>query len=351
MTTLQKRSTALFSAGRSLIGDGGELRQKGLFGGHEWVVPRADCQYRRMDFAALPARQRMDAARLAVARFEPSAMARTHIAWQEGIAHYWIWVPQEDDPVRVLRWIPESLLRAPPAEGGGVRLVELHRGVEGQVWQDGVLQASQWWASPPDLSAWQHFLRASGLAPAQAPGVPPAVALGWQDEPWADARRGFSIDADGGERLAWKAALLLFVLGLGWQLSALVRWQVAAAAESRRLEATRLRVAPLLDARERAEVAVASIDSLLQVQTGVSDYELMADVAEALPDGTVLIGWNREPDKLRILVRGTETDPRRFIEGFAASPMLADLTATPTGSGSMLLDFNLPHRGTGAVGE
>ncbi|UWX04303.1 hypothetical protein H1235_03445 [Pseudoxanthomonas sp. NC8] len=96
---------------------------------------------------------------------------------------------------------------------------------------------------------------------------------------------------------------------------------------------------------------MASIDGLLQLQKGVSDYELMADVSEALPEGALLVGWNRDPDKLRILVRSAETDPRRFIEGFAASPMLADLTATPTGSGSMLLDFNLPHRGSDGMGE
>ncbi len=156
MTTLQKRSTALFSAGRSLIGDGGELRQKGLFGGHEWVVPRADCQYRQMDFSSLPARQQVAAARLAVARFEPSVGARTHIAGSRvALAHYWIWVPW-DEAGRVRRWIPESLLRAAPAHSG-VRLVQLQRGVEGQVWQDGVLKASQWWAAGPELSALAAF--------------------------------------------------------------------------------------------------------------------------------------------------------------------------------------------------
>lgn len=353
MTTLQKRLPALFSRGRSLIGEEeGELRPKGLFGEREWIVPRGECQYRRQDFSLLPMRQRTAAAKLAVARFEPSAGVRTHIAWKEGVAHYWIWAPQLDakDAARYRRWLPESLLHAPPA-ADGVRLMRVSGGMEGQAWRNGSLQASQWWADLPNEQAWHQFLRAAGSGVVDGPAVPEPVEPDWLDTPWAVGGSGLVIDADVGERIAWGMALLVFACALGWQLSSLARWQLAAGTERDRLVEARERAGPLLDARERAEAAAASIDSLLRLQKGVSDHVMMADVIEVLPDGAQLLGWNRDPARLRILVRSTETDPRRFIEAFAASPGLADLTATPAGGGGMVLEFELPDRDASGIDQ
>lgn len=353
MTTLQKRLPALFSPGRSLIGEREEeLRPKGLFGGREWIVPRSECQYRRQDFSLLPARQRAAAARLALARFEPSSGARTHLAWTGGVAHYWIWTPQWDgaEALKYRRWLPESVLHAPPSIDG-VRLVCVSEGTEGQIWCDGSLQASQWWADMPGEQAWRQFIRAGGPGVQDGMVVPEPIQPDWLDTPWADSRNKLAIDADAGERIAWGATLLLFACALGWQLSSLARWQLAAGQERDRLAEARERAGPLMDARERAEAAAASIDSLLQLQRGVSDYQMMADVIDVLPDGAQLMGWDRDPARLRILVRSTETDPRRFIEAFAATPALADLTATPSGGGNMLLEFELPDRGAPGVGQ
>ena len=82
--------------GRGKSSSGSSRQSGGLLGGSEWVVPRGECQYRQHDFSQLPARRRRAAARLAVPRFEPAPGARVHIAWQQGIAHYWIWMPGED---------------------------------------------------------------------------------------------------------------------------------------------------------------------------------------------------------------------------------------------------------------
>src|SRR3546814_12809565 len=52
-----------------------------------WVVPRADCQYRRTDLSGLPPRHRDAAAKLAATRHRPTPDAVTHIAWRDGVAH------------------------------------------------------------------------------------------------------------------------------------------------------------------------------------------------------------------------------------------------------------------------
>lgn len=342
MTAMQKRPRALFSPGRSLPGETPGLRQaKGLFGAQEWVIPRRDCQYRKQDFRALPPRKRPMAARLAAARFLPSADARIHLAWQEGIAHYWIWTPPQDSPSVYRRWLPESLLYPPPTQEG-VRLLSLCEGVEGQYWSNGVLAASQWWAHRPSEAEWLTFLRAAGASTGGGE-LPEPVALAWLDRPWAHAGGGLSMDADTAERVAWMASAGLLLAVSGWQLASLMRWDAEAAKEAVRLEVARSRAAPLQAARERAEAAAAQIADLRELEPEYTDYDWMARIGAKLPNGASLAGWSREPGKLRVLVRGGDADPRRYIEAFVQSPPFDDLTATVSGSGNILLEFALPQ--------
>lgn len=321
---------------------------KGLLGAQEWVVPRRECQYRRQDFTALPPRKRAAAAQLAAARFLPAADARIHLAWQDGIAHYWIWTPSADSAAHYRRWLPETLLYPPPA-ASGMRLLTLCDGVEGQLWRDGVLVASQWWPQIPASSEWTNFQRAAGVMGDTE--VPAPETLEWLDQPWARSGSGLFIDAAMAERLAWAVSGCLLLAVLAWQLTSLLRWNAAAAEEAVRVEAARAKAAPLLAQRDRAEEAVAQIESLRNLEPAFSDYEWMARVAAALPQGSQLAGWIREPARLRVLVRSSETDPRRFIEAFVNLPPFNDLTATTTGAGDMLLEFELPQpdAGTEAV--
>lgn len=342
MTAMQKRPRALFSPGRSLPGEApGQRQAKGLLGGQEWVIPRRDCQYRQQDFRALPARKRGMAARLAAARFLPSAGAHIHLAWQDGIAHYWIWTPPQDGPVSYQRWLPESLLYPLPPQDG-VRVLSLCDGVEGQSWSNGVLVASQWWASRPSEAEWLNFLRAAGAATTSS-DVPEPISPAWLDQPWAHAGRGLSMDAQTAERIAWIASAGLLLVVSGWQLASLLRWDSAAAQEAVRLEAARSKAAPLQEARERAENAAAQITELRVLEPEHTDYDWMARIGAKLPSGALLAGWSREPGKLRVLVRGGDADPRRYIEAFVQSPPFEDLTATTTGSGDILLEFTLPQ--------
>lgn len=335
------RLTALFSPTRRLGGDEPRvLHAGGPLGPVEWVVPRADCHYRRLDFTALPARQREAAAQLAARRHEPAPGARQHIAWTGGIAHAWIWA--EPDPALAADdagWIPESLLRAPPA-ADGARVLQLMRGVEGQVWRDGQLQASQWWPAPPDADAWRRFARAAGLGPEAV--LPATESLPWADQPWGDARRGLPGSPAALERLAWVAGLGLLALGLGWQLAAQANWTFGQWRLDQRMAELRERATPLLEARERADAAMATLQSLRELGAGADDYALMAEVIDPLPKDARLAAWRREGERLQVGVLSAELDPRPYVSAFQSHPRLSDVAANPAMDGKgMQLDFTL----------
>ena len=343
----RKQLAALFLPTRRLTGTdpdtrtpGAVIQQGGALGGQQWVVPRAQCQYRRVDLSAVPSRQRAAAARLAAARYRPSPDSVVHIAWRRGIAHLWIWTsPPAEVASGEQRWIPESLLRAVP-ESEGPRLLAQVNGCEGQVWEDGQLMQSQWWPMPPDSDAWQRFLRAGGLESASMP-TPVPEALPWS-APWGGGGRDWLPGSTAGrERMAWLALGAVFAVALGWQLTGLARWSLASASLAAELDDTRTRMAPVLAARERAEAAQAEAERLRALQSGASDYELAARVTAAQPEGIRLHGWKRESGSLQVLLAGGDSDPRKYVAAYAGRLGLAEVSATPLGSG-MQLTFKLP---------
>lgn len=333
---------AIFSPTRRLAGaeGGAPLRTGGPFGGLQLVVPRADCQYRRVDFSNLGARQRPAAARLAARRLDPRPGALVHLAWTGPVAHAWTWMGGNPAvAAEEASWIPETLLRAPPT-ADGVRLLRQSHGVEGQHWCEGRLQASQWWAEPPSEVAWQRFVRACGLGLDAAPAVPAPIDAGWS-EPWGDAQRGLPASPALLERWAWTAMLAIVACALGWQVTAHVRWSIGQSRLEARVDALRSRAAPLLAARERADTARDALLALRALQVGTSDYRLMADVIAPLPKDARLTGWTRDGAKLQVAVQSSDVDPRHFVAAYDGHPLLSGVVATPDPRG-MLLAFDLP---------
>lgn len=340
---LRNQLAAIFSPTRRLdVPEQPLVSAGGRLGEVEWVVPRAECDYRRMDFARLPPRQRGPAAQIA-ARRHASAPASFHIAWTGPVAHVWTRsVANEDAAGPVRRWVPESLLRPAPGHDGP-RLLRQVKGVEGQFWRDGQMQASQWWPEVPGIESWNRFVRSCGMSP-DPHGVPEPEPVGWA-EPWGDGRDRLPTSPATLERWAWHGVIGAVALALGWQLAADVRWAMARASIEDRTEALRAKAAPLLDARERAERTSDEIAALQALQAAHSDYDLVAAVIAPLPGDTRLLGWQREGDKLQADIASSASDPRVFVTAYASDPMLRDVVATPGANRSVRLAFDLPAPG------
>ncbi len=340
---LWNQPAALFSPKRRLVNDDtGKVSRGGMFGGQEWVVGRGECQYRREDLRALPARKRVQAGRLAAARHRPSPAAQTYVAWVGGVAHFWFWLdPASTGEGAQRRWVPESILLPPPTSDG-VRLLQLARGVEAQHWEHGVLAGSQWWPNPPGTEDWLRFVRSTGRDPAALPDVPEPQQLHWAAQPWGETNWAQRLAGGFDEKAAWLLLFALLAAGLGWQLAALLRWQSASAQLKAQVERVRTAVGPLLSAREQAEQARDELQRLQALRPlAGSDYQLMAGIAKRLPEGSRLLNWKREAGKLQVAVQSTETDPRAFVEAFEGDEQLSDVAVTPQ-AGGMQLAFELP---------
>lgn len=138
------------------------LRSPIIWGPNVFVVPRAQCSFRRMDLNSR-GRHAVQAVRLrALKEMLPHEDTIRIVKDHHGLgAGVWSFGYQDmcGAAMANARAIPESLIYQSMEDG--VRLVSCLDGVEGQIWKDSSLVASRWWPSAPSVRQWQIFLRAA----------------------------------------------------------------------------------------------------------------------------------------------------------------------------------------------
>lgn len=301
-----------------------------------WVVARALCAYARFDCGPVPRRERAAYLDLAVRRWAPFADAMHHVSWAGEQAMVWCWPnsvlvdpTQPEVTPEIVRCTPESIyLGEPREEGAGLQACA--EGVEGRVWRQGVLHASQWWPALPTLSEWNRFLRGAGL-PVQ-PAVPVPDAVPRQASPWV-SHRGPSLGELGrrhARRLAIAAVAAVGFL-FAWQLGALVplawrEWRVQQ--ELAELEPS---LGAIMTARESAESDLARIEALLALRPAHSQTNLMAEVARAAPPSVRQVTrWQYDArDGLQVTLQMQPADPPALVAAYEASALLDEVSTEP----------------------
>lgn len=303
----------------------------------EWIVARSLCAYTTFDCSQVPAKRRAGFLDIAVRRWAPFADPDYHVAWSGGMAMVWAWsracladpatpgqVPSEGD-----RGLPESMFLGAP-QAAGESLQACVEGVEGRVWRDHVLVASQWWPQAPDRAQWNWFLRGAGAGVVDAP--PPVQELPRQAAPWASpGRRSFE---DVGRRLqrpALLAAALAGVFVFAWQLGGFLPLAWRHFAIQSDIAALEPGLQPILQARESADRDAARITELLALRPAASQSRLMAEVGALLPArGVNVTQWKYDDRQgLEVMVRANPTDPQPLVQALEESAWFGEASAEP----------------------
>ena len=249
----------------------------------------------------------------------------------------WTWRPDAATP----EGVPATLLQAPGRDGA--RLLLNPDGVEGQIWREGELRASQSWSALPDEIVWQGFLRGAGEAP-ERQGAPPApeepvwrsapYARRWSEPaaslPWLPA--GLSIDWLQDVRLR-RALLALALFAAAYVGGDAARaWSDLKAVESALAqEEGRIRAARA--DRDAALAAAAQSQTLAALAAKPSPLSLLAAVAAALPEeGVRLIDWFQQPADLNAtLIVSKALDGAALVRRLEAIPGVAGVTLDGAG--------------------
>lgn len=310
------------------------LRQLGEGGnGQEWILTRGFCSYTVLDGAAVPPRKRRGFAEMAVARWAPFADAQSHVEWVGDRAMVWAWskseIEQAEDgqalaPPR--RAWPESLFRGEP-QAAGEELVALEEGVEARAWRDGVMAASCWWPTLPELADWNDFRRGAGLPPEQALPVPVQAPL--RDRPWA-AQKAIGVGEAFG-RYGGSAGLAATALATAAVCALLVGvaalkvsiWQVDQDIAEREQS-----LEQIIQARDRALQARSAIDARLAMRPPAGQIELLALVSGLMRGNWQLVEWKAaDTQSLELTARMPNPDPRAIVSAWEGSGRFSGVTA------------------------
>ncbi|EIJ43496.1 hypothetical protein BegalDRAFT_2655 [Beggiatoa alba B18LD] len=292
-------------------------------GRREWIIGRCLCHYHLFDLSDVPSHRWETVLTLKIRQWSPFSQYQCFITWQGTYAQVWVWeqAPYQEaltqQAVKPSITLPESVLYARP-KTEGARLLACLTGVEGQVWQNGILIGSRWWSNPPTLLEWQRFQRAHALPLShQIPTVenPPLL-----EKTWAKTHQLFSSTLLRQERVWFVLAGGLFIGLISWQGVNIWRWQQGLTTLKTEIDTLMGQASPILEARTATLADQQRLTQLLALNKQPSQLTLMAQVAETLPQKVKLVDWSYQTGRLKFTIEATAIDPRFYVEAFQALP-------------------------------
>lgn len=278
-----------------------------------------------------------------------------NIVWQGDSAQVWTWdealrqQQASSGAARNTAPVAETRFYQPP-EADSVRLVRCLEGVEGQIWKNGLLQESHWWAEPPGAEGWANFLRSAGHQ--SGASLPVVQSLPQLKYPWGRARGvedGLLTSAEG---LVWRTGLLIGLFLFGWNAMELYQINQAATQLQQDIAISSSGVEPLLQAREQALQAQQQAVQARALWPQYSQLQLMDAVLTALPQSEKLqlAEWLYEPGQLSFVIAGRQLDPSILIRKYQGLEWAHEVTAEQ-GRSADKMRINIKLRPGGQSGD
>lgn len=309
------------------------------------LVARGLCLFLHVDASAVPLRERAGFVMLAVRRAAPFDDPEADIVWFGDHAAAWYWsssrvrtlagssLPararfhaeasyrgavhvEDEDAVELL----DLSLPAQPAAGPAA-------GVEARQWRHGHLVASRWWPEIPANAAWQTFLRGAGLPSSLAQPAPLQDDL--HEQPLGGGTQLGTLT--GQLQAQWP----LLAMGLGCLVAVAFCWQLAGIARAysengtveNRISQLEKRLDSVIAARNSADEAATTIESLLKLRPPASQTRLLAEVMRITPAGDwSILQWQQSsPEVLDVTLKGSGLDAAGIVNAWEQSPLLQDV--------------------------
>ncbi len=316
-----------------------QLQEGGV--GQEWILARRFCAFTLIDATAIPFVRRKAYADITVQRWSPFGDTRYHLQWVGAQAMVWAWshshvldIGAGELVVAPRRVLPETVYRGTPRSNEAV-IVAMDEGVEGRVWSDQAMIASQWWPVVPTLDQWNSFRRGSGLAASHM--LPVVESWPLLRLPWATQRvAGVADIASRHRKLLQGVATGLLVGLLAFPLAASLRLVAKTAMLERVIDKEAANVGDTLAAREAAERDMAAIEKLLKLRPPRRQLQLISAVITALPaNDWKLLEW-RMPDRhtLEVVLQMANPDPTALVRGWESTKIFHNVSVDMGRSGN-----------------
>lgn len=314
----------------------------------EWVISRSLCYYQLFSLEEIPNNRREDVLDLKIKQWAPFQEYGNYSVWQGKQVQVWIWDKEQQENlltetgIKKVTTMPETVLRSHPTTDT-IQLIQCIEGVEGQIWKDGLLKASRWWAEMPNEKEWELFQRNHSLPISESlPPLPLEEDL--LKRPWGKPKRHSNRNQHQ-ERIMVILGATIFTALLTWQTISVWKWQQAIDNLQIQIEVLNKKIAPILVNRNQAIIEKKRCEQLLALAPHPSQLELMTEVLEKLPSKnkkTALIGWFYQKGELRLTVETSQLDPTFYVKTFQKNPLFKEVNVKKgTGRKSNQMTINM----------
>ncbi len=291
-------------------------------------MSRGLCLFRSFRMDDLPLRERANALNIRIDQWSPFAVTGQYVIQHKSSAQVWIWdegrrrKAAEAASANGIRVCPESALYPEP-DTDGVRALACAEGYDVQIWQKGLIVASRWWPIWPKEIEIDRFLIAHDMDP-EAFHIEPE-SLSWLVRPrgGTGGYRGMGV---AGERFWVMLLLAAYALFVIWHGIAIIRWHHAAESMERRVERRIQEAEPIINRRAQAMEYRQRAFALGSIPAYPRQLQMMAAVAEILPDTIVIAEWRYNLNELTVVLKGPDLDPRIFVARFQKLGFFEDVS-------------------------
>jgi hypothetical protein len=307
-------------------------------GRREWIVSRGLCHYRLFSLTDIPLARREKALQLQIQQWSPFREYASYSVWEKsGQVQVWIWDKQlqqeqvAESGQKKITVLPETVLHSFPTTNT-LQLIQCIEGVEGQIWQEGILVGSRWWANSPHQKEWAQFQRTHGL-PAN-PNLPPLLESSLLERPWGRTKRSFNKFVFLYQESTWVTlGAAIFTMLFSWQVASFFKWQQALTQTQTQIDQLNESVGPVLTARTQALADKQRFKQLLLLNPYPSQLELITTIAQEIsPKKVFMVNWSYQMGQLTFIIKSAyKLDPTYYIKTLQAKPFFKEVKAEARG--------------------
>lgn len=238
--------------------------------------------------------------------------------------------------------VPESLYYA--KADSALRLLETKDGFEFQVWDNQELIESVYWPNLPDT-------RQLKILQANFPALDPAdlnpVSLQFDESPWGKNRAHQVIKLSRPVLTGLLFTGAIYFVALSWQLVNIVAVILATHGLQKEAGDYKAQITGIIEARESAYRDIERVNFLNTQVNGLDQTRITAAIFEKIPrNGVVLQRWVYQAGELTLVLKGSNFDPRYYVQAFEAIPFVSSVSAQPDqAAGVLTLKVNIVESG------
>ena len=306
-----------------------------------WVLGRKATRQSVFTFPADVAENKKKALlRVQVRRWAPFPNVKYVAHWADNRASVYAWNDDEvkkditDAGFNERRCVvyPETFMRTPLQNG--VRLVAAIEGFEAQVWRDGFLAFSRWWAHKPAQLEWNMFLRSSGMPLDQDGSVPEPDPAPFLESPWIRSEGHLGGPLALLEDPRYAVALGALIAAPFLYLSAeYLTLAISNARVKHTMETLSVETQGLRKMRSEAIANLDEVEDYLGLEIYPSQFEIMTMALGLLQSLNVkLLEWTYDVGSLSFTLRSErDIEATVLITSFEKSGAFANVAASRSG--------------------